>query len=100
MYFPNWSRTNLASVCPSPTTCLAQLWVGWARFFCCNPHLCKALNSVFLGHLLVFLISVLSGSSATQQKGLKFPGYDAPSGTSLVESLCVDYLSRAQCEMR
>ena len=52
MYFPNWSRTNLASVCPSPTTCLAQLWVGWARFFCCNPHLCKALNSVFLGHLL------------------------------------------------
>lgn len=52
MYFPNWSRTNLVSVCPLSTTCLAQLWVGWARFFCCNPHLCKALNSVFLEHLL------------------------------------------------
>ena len=52
IYFPNWSGTNLASVCPSPTTCLAQLWVGWACFFWCNLHLCKALNSVFLEDLL------------------------------------------------
>lgn len=51
-------------------------------------------------HLSLFLIWVLSGSSATQQKGLKFPDYDAPFGTLLVESLCVDYLSHAQCEMR
>ena len=53
-----------------------------------------------LWRLSWFWILVLSGGSATQHKGLKFPGYDALFGTLLAESLCVDYLSCAQREIR